>query len=217
MNSNTMSATPARATPCLCCACCCDHRQAVIIVDLAIIALEALVLILLPLGAFDQYVYVQDEELVKVEMIFSGVSIATGILSIFGAYIFNIWPVVVNVVWLLLGYTVGIILAVQWCKDFLEQYPSDDYYATCYIEPAPVLIQGVIMLLWIYPHIGFMVQVCKGTLSKDNYVPHSCCCVSDNSAVVGDDQHASGVVVTSVPPYASPYGSPSKMEQGVRQ
>lgn len=60
---------------------------------------------------------VQDEELYKTEMIFSGVSVATGLLSIYGAYIFNIWPVLLNMTWLIVGYVAGIIYVVQWCND----------------------------------------------------------------------------------------------------
>ena len=86
MNSNIMSSTPPeRAKPC--CGCCCDYRRAVIIVDIIIIVLEALVLILLPIGYFNQALMVQDEDLIKFKMIFSGVSIVTGLISIFGAYL----------------------------------------------------------------------------------------------------------------------------------
>mmetsp|Transcript_24412 Transcript_24412/g.51165 ORF Transcript_24412/g.51165 Transcript_24412/m.51165 type:complete len:219 (+) Transcript_24412:176-832(+) len=207
MNNSTMSTTPARAR--LCCGCCCDFRRAVIIVDLVIVILEALVLISLPLGATDQVLFVPDEDLIKTEMIFSGVSIATGLLSIFGAYIFNVWPVLINVAWLLIVYIAAIIYAIQWCNDYIEKYTSKYLYATCSISPGSVIVQGILMLLWIYPHVGFIVQVAKGTLTKDGYVPSSCCCVVGNSTVAGVEQQVSPVVDTSA--------TPSKMEQGVMQ
>mmetsp|Transcript_37608 Transcript_37608/g.79299 ORF Transcript_37608/g.79299 Transcript_37608/m.79299 type:complete len:210 (+) Transcript_37608:450-1079(+) len=205
MSGNTMSttATPERARPC--CGCCCDYRRAVIIVDLVIIALEVLVLILLASDTASNYVVLyEDDDIVKTEMIFSAVSIVTGLISIYGAYIYNIWPVLLNVAWLLVGFIVAIIVVVKWCDDYLEQYNSDYYYATCSVNPGAVIWQGILMLLWMYPHVGFVVQVINGTLTKDNYVPQSCCCVADTQRV--DQQAESRVVVTQA--------SPSKMEQG---
>jgi len=202
-----MSTTPARAKPC--CGCCCDYRRAVIIVDLVIVILEALVLISLSLGAMDQVLFVPDEDLIKTEMIFSGVSIATGLLSIFGAYIFNIWPVLINVAWLLVGFIAAIIYAIQACNDYIEKFTSNYLDATCSVSPGTVIAQGILMLLWIYAHVGFIVQVAKGTLTKDDYVPSSCCSVVDNSTDAGVEQQVSPVVVTSA--------TTSKMEQGITQ
>ena len=130
--------------------------------------------------------------------------VVTGLISIYGAYAFNIWPVLLNVAWLIVGFIATIIVVVKWCDDYLEQYSSDYYYATCSISPGGVAIQAVIMLLWIYPHLGFVVQVKNGTLAKDNYAPHSCCGITDTQRV--DQQVESRVVVTQA--------SPSKMEQG---
>ena len=218
MNSNniaTANAVSVQAaappTPKQCCGCCCDHRRAVIIVDMIIVVLEALILILIPIGAFDQALMVQDEELYKTEMIFSGVAIATGLFSIYGAYIFNIWPVLLNVTQLIVLYVAGIIYVVQWCKDYEEEnsYTSEyyTYTATCSISGGTIFVQGIIMLLWLYPHIGFIVQVLKGTLAKDTYAPRSCCCV-DNSAVARiDQQDETPVVVTNA----------SRMEEGIKQ
>lgn len=156
---------------------------------------------------------VQDEELYKTEMIFSGVSVATGLLSIYGAYIFNIWPVLLNMTWLIVGYVAGIIYVVQWCNDYKEtnsyetQYYSYSTTNTCQVNGATIVAQGIIMLLWLYPHIGFTVQVLKGTLAKDSYAPRSCCCF-DNSAVARIDQQTeTPVVVTNA----------SRMEEGIKQ
>lgn len=230
MNSDTINITPAtmplpvRASKC--CGCCCDYRRAVIIVDIVIIVLEVFVMIFLATDTATYYfVLYQDEDIVKTEMIFSAISIIFGFCSIFGAYVFNIWPVLLSVVWLLVGYIAGIIVGVQWCNDFNKSSQttynnygsySDPYYGysygyyyyeTCVISPGVAVVQAIIMALWMYPHVGFVVQVKKGTLRKDNYSAQSCCCVGNEQRV--DQQYESNVVITQASPYEN-----SKMDHG---
>lgn len=53
------------------------------------------------------------------------------------------------------------------------------YYCTCSLNMPAVIASGVTMILWVYPHVGFIVQVGKGIMTKDNYAreEYSCCCV----------------------------------------
>mmetsp|Transcript_28268 Transcript_28268/g.60240 ORF Transcript_28268/g.60240 Transcript_28268/m.60240 type:complete len:207 (+) Transcript_28268:828-1448(+) len=180
---STPRTTP-RATPC--CGCCCDFRRAVIIVDMIIIIIEAITIILLATSSYDNLVISQDEDVVRTEMIFSIVSIVTGLISIYGAFIFNIWPVYVNVGYLLIGYIAGVVYVAGWCKDYVEENTTQYEQATCSINGGTVVMQGILMLLWIYPHIGFIVQVGNGTLTSETYENEKrSCCSGSSSDVVG--------------------------------
>ena len=117
----------------------------------------------------------------------------TGLISIYGACGYNIWPVLLNVIWLLAGLIASIVMVDKWCEDY-----------NCSVSPGGVALQGIITALWVYPHAGFMVQVMNGTLTQDKYVPHSCCCVTDTTRV--DQQEESRVVVNQA--------SPPKRQQG---
>lgn len=174
-----------------CCGCCCDYRRAVIIVNLVIIILEAIVFILAATGSLG---YVVDtgaegtdllDKYSTTEMIFSAVSIVLCGVAIGGAYSYNIIMVGLNVLWLVVGYVLGIFLVINFCNDYCDEweayYDNSDNYASCYcyVNGAAMVLAAVVMVLWIYPHVGFIVQVRKGVMSKDTYAREqfSCCCV----------------------------------------
>ena len=186
-NTALQTDPPRRGKPC--CFCCCDYRQAVIQVDVVIIFLELIVIIVLAAGGANFLVYAQSDRLTKIEMIFSGVSIITGGLSIYGAYMYSIFLVLINVLWLLVGYVAAIVIAVNYCKDvetvsFVLE--GDLYTYPCSIGVLPVLVTGVIMALWVYPHIGFMVYVQRGILSEETYENEkiSCCGTYETAGVI---------------------------------
>ena len=121
--------------PSKCCGCCCDYRQAVMIVDLIIMLLEAIVLVLLATNNeyANQFFLLLNDEDKNREMALSSVSIVLGIISMYGAYAYNIYPVLLNAVWLLIGYIILIVLAAQYCSKFLEYTGSSNY--ACSVNP----------------------------------------------------------------------------------
>ena len=175
-----------------CCGCCCDYRRAVIIVNIVIMILEAIVLILAATGLLGYYLssYGGDEgsnlldKYEMTEMICSAVSIVMSAVAIAGAYLYNSIMVGLNIFWLVAGYGLGIFLGVNYCYDYCdawEDYYDDDYYVycSCSLNGPAVIATAVAMGIWIYPHVGFIEQVCKGIMSKDTYAREefSCCCV----------------------------------------
>jgi hypothetical protein len=171
-----------------CCYCCCDYRRAVIIINIVIGVLEAIVLIALATGAFSISYYSGggstslNDKYDTIEMIFSGISIVLSSLAIVGAYYYKIILVGLNVLWLVVAYVLGIVLAVQYCGEFCDYYDSDYYYYSycyCSLHGGTVIGMGAVMCLYAYPHIGFIVQVHKGIMSRETYPreEYSCCCV----------------------------------------
>lgn len=141
----------------LCCFCCCDFRRAVIIVDIIIMVFEALLLIMLASGggqSLKDYGYFVTDETIRVEMIFSGISIVTGALAILGALKYNLLLVLLNFLWLLIGYIAGVAFVVHECSEYNESYNSTYYfsYSYCEINGFTVFLQAVVMILWAYPH-----------------------------------------------------------------
>jgi hypothetical protein len=174
-----------------CCGCCCDYRRAVIIVNIVIMILEAIVLILVATGMLGYYIYGGDEgsdllgKYETIEMVFSAISIVMSAVAIGGAYLYSSIMVGLNVVWLVVGYGLGIWLGLNYCNDYCDAWEDyyDDYYGyaycTCSVNGVAAIMAAVAMVIWIYPHVGFIVQVRKGIMSRDTYAREefSCCCV----------------------------------------
>lgn len=169
-----------------CCHCCCDYRRAVIIVNVIIAILEALVLLLVATGFLGEYLYGSEANLLgnyeTMEIVFSCVSILLSGLAIAGAFLYNVYMVATNVVWLVVGFALGIYFVLQYCNDMLDYcdaHPETYYSCTCYLNFPNVVIAGIAMCLWIYPHVGFIQEVRKGIMSKETYQreQYSCCCV----------------------------------------
>lgn len=57
--------------------------------------------------------------------------------------------------------------------------PLQILYCACSLNIPVTIAAGVAMCLWIYPHVGFIVQVRRGIMSKETYPrqQYSCCCV----------------------------------------
>ena len=175
------------------CGCCCDFRRAVIIVDIIVIILEFIAIAMIATGAINYYFSGTDdnEELedhldpyLKAEMGFSFISILLCILAIVGAAKFNLWMVLPHAVWLVLGWVIGLVLVIRACNSWNEKDTEEDhvYYTIdyeCNINGGQVAFSLVFMILFLYAHVGFMMEVNKGIMSEETYEreKHSCCCV----------------------------------------
>lgn len=171
-----------------CCGGCCDFRRAVIITNIIIIILEVVVLILVATGTFSLSLYQEDVEEVdssisvryeKIEIIFSGVSVALSGFAIVGACLYSSFAVGLNALWLLIAYVLGFVFGTQYCNDYCDAYEDPYYSCTCSLNGFTVFVSAVVMVLFVYPHIGFIVQVEKGIMSRETYQreEYSCCCV----------------------------------------
>jgi len=162
--------------------CCCDYRQAVIIVNIFIVLVEALILVLVAMGLLGAYLYDGEEDLLirykTTEIEFSIVSILLSSVAIAGAYLYNIYVVGINMVWLLLSYILRLALGAEYCNDYCGAYYGD-YFCFCGLDFPAVLASSVMTCLLIYPHVGFLVQIRKDVQSKETCPreQYSCCCV----------------------------------------
>lgn len=175
-----------------CCGCCCDFRRAAIIMNIVIIILEIVAVILVASGYLGSYLYGENTgsnalgKYETIEMIFSAASIVLSGIAIGGAILFNIWWVALNIIWLIVGFILAIVSSLQYCDDYCDWYTDYyddlsyyDSYCTCSINVASVMVAAAFMIIWIYPHVGFIMEVRNGIMSKETYAreEYSCCCV----------------------------------------
>ena len=113
----------------------------------------------------------------KIEAILTGISILCYIIAIVGAYQFNVYMLGVNIVWEIIGYIVGIVIAVGAYDDLDEEYEGDEEIVVPVFSFA---VGAVIVAILIYPHAGLIYEIKKGIMSHETYVreERSCCCVT---------------------------------------
>lgn len=159
-----------------CCGCFCDYRRALIVVVIIGIILSVINLIM-TLNAIsdasstvssyipDDHHMMENEIQDTLDDGARGVVITTilGILAslcaLIGAIWFNIWLVLVNVI----SLAVNFILAIRFSY-----------------SPLQIMISTVCTALFLYPHIGFIMEVKKGIMTRETYPreEYSCCCVT---------------------------------------
>jgi hypothetical protein len=161
--------------------CCCDTRRGTIIVDIIMIVASIISLATEGFGIFaldtlnsslaannsttggsdGQFASSMNESkndakhAIQNSMVFSVFSIIFAILSIYGAAVFKIWPVAVNITFLFA-------------------------HSIFYCVTAGAFFGFVIAVLWMYPQIMFVQEVHKGFMSSITYSreAQSCCCIN---------------------------------------
>ena len=154
-----------------CCGCCCDTRRAVIILNII-----TAVLYFLWMGVWIEAVNnpgiegIDDDQLeqdivdsYKWSLIINGVGVAFSIAAIIGASLYNIWLVLLGVLWIV----TDVILSFMY-TDAVAKYHG--------MFIAWILVWAGLML---YPHVAFIYEVKKGIMTRDTYPREqfSCCCV----------------------------------------
>jgi hypothetical protein len=123
----------------------------------------------------DEITLIVDEYYTK-RSILLGVALITAVIAQAGAVHFNIWMVGLHTVWMVADYISYIILAMKLNEDLQEPYESVDKVPD---SPVPLfLINGLIIALFMYPHLGFITEVRAGTMTRETYAreEYSCCC-----------------------------------------
>ena len=93
-----------------------------------------------------------------------------------GAFLYNVILVGASAAGQVLGYIAGIYLTIRLSNGFQEKF------GTPFTDAGTGLIAhvlgGLFTLLFIYPHVGFIMEVNSGTMSKETYHREeaSCCC-----------------------------------------
>ncbi|KAG7350696.1 hypothetical protein IV203_010056 [Nitzschia inconspicua] len=168
-----------------CCGSCCDMRRAVIIIAIIFICATVLTLILeVTAAAVPGFNNVDDDQVEEIltsnttrNIIVSAISLVMAIVALLGARFYNIWMLGLVVVWFVVSYAVGIYFAI----DNINQVNNlDNPDIPDYRNPIGLFIfNAIITGLWIYPHVGLIIEIKKGIMSPQTYPreEYSCCCI----------------------------------------
>lgn len=113
------------------------------------------------------------------DAILSGVTIVASIAALLGAKMYNIYLIALNILWIITNLIAAIILELQVIDDTNAEFEGSKEGYETYGAPIPVfVIQGIVAILLIYPHAGFIKEVKQGILSPETYPREefSCCC-----------------------------------------
>ena len=166
-----------------CCGCCCDYRRAVIILNILYIIYGIISVIVNTAAARtaggvdfdDDGLYDIVEDTYRQQAILAGVGLFTSIVALAGANRYNIHMVGFNILYLIVSFIATIVLTNEAFNTLEEDYNGDEDI------PRPALtfvIQGLVLCIVIYPHVGFIYEVKAGILSAETYPREatSCCC-----------------------------------------
>jgi hypothetical protein len=150
-------------------------RRAVIIVNIIFLILSVISLIVYLASPTALTSQIDDDNLISdveeayvVDSIFVGISMVVSILVIWGAMQYKMWTIIVGVVWLVVQYIFSIVWILSAYNDYDVNVPIANF-----------VISGIITGLFIYPHVGFIIEIKNGVMSKETYAreENSCCCV----------------------------------------
>jgi hypothetical protein len=125
----------------------------------------------------DEIIALWDDALVT-NAIFNGISLIFSICALVGAQNYNIYLVGSNIVWLLANYIAGIVIGIGAINEINDIIDDDEPEVRMMIPN--FVINGIVMLLFMYPHVGFVSEVKSGIMSAETYPREefSCCCVA---------------------------------------
>lgn len=99
------------------------------------------------------------------------------IVALLGARFYNIWMLAVVVVWFVVSYAIGIFFAIDTINDVNNlNNPDIDTFRNPY---GIFVFNAVVTGLWIYPHVGLILEIKKGIMTPETYPreEYSCCCI----------------------------------------
>jgi hypothetical protein len=101
---------------------------------------------------------------------------AMAIVALLGARFYNIPMLSLVIVWFLVNYGLSIYFGI----DTVNQISEID--GVQYRYPIGVFIgSAIVTALWIYPHVGLIMEIRNGIMSVETYPreEYSCCCVDN--------------------------------------
>jgi uncharacterized membrane protein YbjE (DUF340 family) len=173
-----------------CCGCCCDYRRAVIICNVLLLIFGIIGLVLyLGSAVSSRNVDVDDDEVIGIVddaytiiAALYGVSVVSAICGLVGGIKYNIPLVSIQVLWLIVAFVVGIVLSVVAINDVNDQLELNGEEELN--QPiGSYIFSATITCLWMYPHVGFIMEVKSGIMSLETYPreEYSCCCVASSN------------------------------------
>ena len=110
----------------------------------------------------------------KLTLIFLGISLLINVVAIIGAFQYNSYLVAFAIVWHVANYVFSTTISISTVALIEENFANFDAG-----NPVPsVILEGIVSVVVIYPHIGFVYEVRNGILSAETYAreEYSCCC-----------------------------------------
>jgi hypothetical protein len=101
------------------------------------------------------------------------------IVALLGARFYNVPMLALVIVWFLVSFAYSIYVSIDTVN---EVNALDDPTISQYRYPyGSYVVSAVITALWIYPHVGLIIEIKKGIMSPVTYPreEYSCCCVDN--------------------------------------
>jgi hypothetical protein len=167
-----------------CCGCCCDYRRAVIVLAIINICISVLFIVVISVASVSPGVRVDlDDDAVQqtyedvrpTQLALYAVTIFSAICGLVGAKRFSIPLVMIATLWYVGSFIGGTTVNITLSNDISDQTTDDDVQKM--VVPN-IILNAIVTLFFMYPHIGFMYEVKVGIMSSATYPreEYSCCC-----------------------------------------
>lgn len=176
----------------ICCGGCCDMRRAVIIVNITsiIAALFGMILILsTSRSVASTFTGSDDDEVIeeyfksvqRTGVILTAVGIACAAIGIWGSKNFNVLGVSISALFLVAAFIAETVLTLQ-LYDYVEEKFDVEFDNNA--VNGNIAISAVGTLLYVYPHVGLIIELRNGIMTPETYPREemSCCCVYKSSS-----------------------------------
>ena len=169
-----------------------DYRRAVIVVAILFIVFTGLSLIFSITAASvpgvesvddDQIQAILDNNTIQT-IILSAIGLVMAVVALFGARLYNVPMLCLVVLWFAVNFGVGVWLNIDLINSINEVYRQNGTQEIA-ISPFGFVLSAVITCLWVYPHVGLIVEIRQGIMSVETYPreEYSCCCTDNRNRV----------------------------------
>jgi hypothetical protein len=162
-----------------CCERCCDYRRAVIILNFVLVISGIISVIGYTQGIqaiqagdldfYDDDLLAEIEDTYRQQAVLTGLGVFASIVAIVGAYRYNVYMVGFNVLYIMIANFIATIVLTNKAWNTLggDYNGEEDFH-----RPIGMFVfEAVFLLVYIYPHVGFMSGVRAGILSAETPIP----------------------------------------------
>lgn len=158
-----------------CCGQCCDMRRAVIIINIINIILGVVTIAVnvsnaafLTIGIEDDRIKDDFDSVLTDGIIIASVGLAVFIITLWGAMKYNIFAVGLGALYICAAFVANTVLTIQFFNSYMVPVPTPT-----------LVVSGVISALFLYPHVGLILELNNGIMTPETYPREemSCCCV----------------------------------------
>lgn len=124
----------------------------------------------------DQIQAILDENTTR-NVITSAIGFAMAIVALLGARMYNVPMLCAVVLWFLVSFGIGMWFSIDLINSVNEVYreQGEEEIGT---PAVGFVISAVFTALWMYPHVGLILEIRSGIMSSVTYPreEYSCCC-----------------------------------------